>query len=198
MRKRTKLLVAGVGLLSVALVAAGCQTYGEAAGLGGAIGAGTGALIGHHNPVAGALIGGAVGALAGVVAHDIKVKRARTAQETAQQYNYQPSQGEVLKMESNEALPSAVRPGNLVEGTMQYALLGVGSQGAQVVETRTLKRGDQIIAESSKTVVRGDGTWVSTQQFQLPNNAPLGQYTMEQVAQTPRSRIMGTSVFNVQ
>ncbi|HPA41852.1 MAG TPA: hypothetical protein PKV69_07555, partial [Candidatus Hydrogenedentes bacterium] len=45
----------------------GCATYGEAAGLGGALDAGAGAIIGHQsgNAVAGALIGAAAGALTG-------------------------------------------------------------------------------------------------------------------------------------
>ncbi len=178
----------------------GCQTYGEAGALGAALGAGTGAIIGHQSGHAGegALIGAALGGLTGLIAHDIKAHKERDATGTATEYEYQPSQGEMLTLENAQALPSTVRRGNMVEASIQYALLGTGG-GTRVTESRSLRRGNEVIAEvSSKTFTRDDGTWVSTQQFKIPQNIDPGTYTVVQVVQTAQSRISGSSQFRVE
>jgi hypothetical protein len=199
MMKKRVLCMLTVAAVSAAVVCAGCQSYGEAAGLGGVLGAGAGAIIGNQSghAIEGALIGGALGAVTGLIVHDIKAKKQKSREATAQQYNYQPSQGEMLTLESSQAMPSTVVRGNLIEASIQYALLGAGS--TQVTETRSVNRGSQVVAEvSSKTFTREDGTWVSTQQFKIPENFEPGVYTVYQVVQTPQSRIMGSSSFTVQ
>lgn len=177
----------------------GCQTYGEAAGLGAAIGGVTGAVIGHQSGHAleGAAVGAVLGGLAGLVAHDIKVRQAKSAQQTAAEYNYQPSQGERLLFERAEVLPPVTTPGNMIEATIQYALLGTGS-GVQVTESRTLMRGNQVIAElSTSTMTRTDGTWVSSQQFRLPPNLTPGEYSILTRVTTRLSSISGSANFVV-
>ena len=69
--------MAVVGSLGITL--SGCQTYGEAAGLGAGAGALAGGIIGHQSghAIEGALIGAAVGGAAGLIAHDIKARRER-------------------------------------------------------------------------------------------------------------------------
>lgn len=196
MKKKYKAVLT-VGVVCIALVLSGCQSYAGSAGLGAALGAGTGALVAHDSKE-GAIAGAIIGGLAGLVAHDIKAKKQRDAQATAQQYGYVPAQGEVLSLETSSALPSVVLPGNMVEGSIQYALLGSGNGGIDVVETRQLMRGDQLVGESTKTVHRTDGTWASTQQFKLPNNAPAGQYRILQTVQSAKSRITASSSFTVQ
>lgn len=189
-----------VASLCILFAAAGCETYGQAGGLGAVLGAGTGAIIGNQSGHSGegALIGGVVGGLAGLVAHDVKARKQKAAAATAAQYNYQPTQGEMLTLESCQVLPSAIQRGNLVEASIQYAILGTGG-GTQVTEARSLRRGDQVISEvSSKTFTRDDGTWVSTQQFKVPENLEPGTYTVVQVVQTAQSRISGTSQFQAQ
>ena len=193
------LLTLGTLLICLALAVSGCETYGQAGGLGAALGAGTGAIIGNQSGHAGegAAIGAVVGGLAGLVAHDVKARRQKAAAETAAQYNYQPAQGEMLTLESAQALPSQVQAGNMIEASIQYALLGTGS-GATVRESRTLMRGDEVIAEvSSKSFTRNDGTWVSTQQFKIPNNQPAGQYRVVQIVETAQNRISGSAYFTV-
>lgn len=186
------------GALSLSI--AGCETYGQGAGLGAAIGAGAGAIIGHQSGHAleGAAIGAALGGLAGVVAHDIKVNRQRDAAETAQSYNYQPAQGEVLRFEGAEVLPASVRPGEMIQGRITYALLGTGA-GVQVREARLLMRGSETIAElSNQTFTRTDSTWASTQDFRLPSNLAPGVYTLETRVQTAQSSISGRAQFLVE
>lgn len=176
-----------------------CQTYGEAAGLGAGLGAVTGAVIGHQSgrTVEGAAIGAIVGGLAGLVAHDIKVRQARSRMETEAAYNYQPSQGEMLNLERTEVLPPSVRPGEQIETSVQYALLGTGGS-VQVSEQRTLMRGDQVIADlSTQNFTRPDGTWVSSQTVRLPGNVQPGTYTIVTVVRTARSAISARADFTV-
>jgi len=179
--------------LAMAVGMSGCETTGGAAGAGAGIGALAGAVIGHQSGHAleGAAIGAAVGAASGAVAHKIRSNRARDAQETAAQYNYEPAQGETLRFEGAEVFPATTRPGEMIESQIQYALLGTGG-GVQVTETRRMLQDGRLIAElSSEGFTRGDGTWVSSQNFRLPNNQAPGGYQIETEVRTAKSRISG-------
>ncbi|MEA3364956.1 MAG: hypothetical protein U9Q79_04880 [Candidatus Hydrogenedentes bacterium] len=192
--------VAALALAVVVILAMGCQTVPRGAGLGGALGAGTGAIIGAQSGHAGegAAIGAVVGAATGAIASDIRARRTKTAQETAQTYDYQPSQGEVLKLESVSVLPSQVKRGDMVEASIQYALLGTGQEGVAVRESRTLMQGGQVVAEiGTKSFTRQDGTWVSVAQFKALDNLELGEVSVQQVIETNQSRISGTAKFTV-
>ena len=77
--------------LSIAFLATACATPNRSAGLGGAIGAGTGALLGGiadpgkdneyrtRNVVVGAAVGGMAGLIAGSVLHDETEKQKKDA-----------------------------------------------------------------------------------------------------------------------
>ncbi|MCF6286529.1 MAG: glycine zipper domain-containing protein [Candidatus Hydrogenedentes bacterium] len=190
------------GLLACCLLLSlvGCQTYGEAGGLGAALGAGAGAIIGNQSghAMAGALIGAALGGLTGIIAHDIKARKAKDRQQTVEAYNYQPSQGEVLRLEESVVSPNVTSAGSMIEATLQYAIIGTGG-GTQVKETRRLLRGERVIGElSSKSFTRQDGTWVTTQQFKLPSNLKPGRYSLIQKVETGKSSIFGTAEFTIQ
>ena len=189
----------GVVAVCVALSAAGCASHGRAAGLGAILGAGAGAVIGNQSGHAGegALIGAAVGATAGAITHDVKARRSRSREDTIADYDYAPMQGEMLTWEDSSVLPSTVKRGNQAEATIQYALLGVDG-GTSVRETRVLKRGSEVVSQfSSKTFTRGEGTWVSTVQFKVPQNIEPGTYTLVQTVATTESTIQSTDTFNV-
>jgi len=197
--KRSTKLIAVVLCAGLALSAAGCQTYGEAAGLGAGVGAVTGAIIGNQSghALGGAAIGAVAGGLIGLIAHDIKARKQKSQQETAQAYNYQPQQGEVLNFERSEVMPNAVRPGEMFTASTTYALLGTGP-GVQVTEARQLLRGDQVIADvSSKSFTRNDGTWVSDQEIRMPTDAQPGQYMLVTRVNTVKSSISGRAQFAV-
>ncbi len=199
MKRFISLFLIMVMTISILFYGTGCQTYGEAGGLGAALGGATGAIIGHQSGHAleGAAIGAVLGGIAGLVAHDIKARKAKSAEQTSTEYNYQPSQGERLSFERAEVLPNVVTPGNMIETTVQYALLGTGS-GTSVTETRSLLRGEQLIADiSSSSFNRNDGTWVSSQQFRLPPNLSPGQYTILFRVSTRLSSISGRATFVV-
>lgn len=197
-KKMKALSLLTMAALAISMV--GCETYGQAGGLGAALGAGAGAVIGHQSGHAleGAAIGALVGGITGLIAHDIKARRARTREETMAAYNYQPAQGEMLTFERAEVLPMTVRPGETIEGSIQYALLGVGG-GVQVSEMRTLLRGDQVLADlSTKNFNRTEGTWVSSQEFRLPGDLQPGHYTLVTSVRTAQSAISGRASFTVQ
>lgn len=180
---------------------AGCQTYGEGAGAGATLGAIAGGVIGHQSGRAleGAAIGAAIGGLAGLIAHDIKVQRAKSRQQTMEQYQYEPApdRGELLKLEEYYVSPSVAAPGSRIAASLQYAILGPGNS-TPVTETRRLMQGDKVIADlSSETFTRQDGTWLTTQDFSLPNNLRPGEYVLVQRVETPQSSVFGAARFTV-
>lgn len=182
------------------LAMAGCQTYGEGVGLGAGVGAVAGGIIGNQSgrAVEGAIIGAALGGLVGLIAHDIKVQRAKSRQQTVEALNYQPSQGEVLSLEESSVSPEVTVAGGKITASLQYALIGA-TDGTPVTETRQLLRGERIIGElSSKKFTREDGTWLTTQEFTLPGNLKPGEYSLIQRVETGQSKIFGTALFSVQ
>jgi gas vesicle protein len=197
---KKNLAIAVVLTVSVGLVAMGCETMGESAGLGGALGAGAGAIIGHQSghTVEGALIGAAVGALAGIVIHDIKAHQVRDAQQTAAQYNYAPAQGVKIVGESGSCNPVTIHPGQAVNTSVQYAVMGAPQNGITITETRTLRQNGQVIKQvSSQDFMRTDGTWESSQQISFPSNAPAGTYEVCQTVSAQGAQFQQNVVFNI-
>lgn len=189
-----------VSFAAMPLMTTGCETAGGSAGTGAAAGAAVGGLIGagSGNVLEGALIGAAAGALAGWIIYDVKARKSKEATATAAEYNWEPQQGTVLQLESADVIPQVVQRGNVAEATIQYALLGTGA-GTEVVETRTLQRGSEIIGTlSQKSYTRNDGTWVSSQQFKVASNLAPGTYTLVQTVQSPTQTINSTTDFIVQ
>jgi hypothetical protein len=192
--------IAGALACCLIITMTGCQTHGEAAGLGAVIGGTAGAIIGHQsgNAAEGALIGAALGGLTGLIVHDVKARKAKDRQQTIETYDYEPSHGEVLSLEESIVTPDVALAGSTVKASLQYAIIGASS-GTRVKETRRLLRGEKVISElSSKTFTRQDGTWVTTQQFKLPKNLRPGQYSLIQKVETQDSTIFGTAEFTVQ
>jgi hypothetical protein len=187
--------------MSISMI--GCETTGESAGLGAILGAAAGAIIGNQsgNAGEGAVIGAIIGGLSGVVVDDVQRTRSEkkvSAAQTVVDYNYQPTQGESLVFESSTIEPQVIARGSMTTAGMQYALLGSGA-GRQVTETRVIKRDGEVISQiSSQTYTRNDGTWVSTQQFRIPENWEPGKYTIEQTAQTNQSVVSGMTNFYVE
>jgi hypothetical protein len=157
-------------------------------------------VIGHQSGKQGegALIGAVLGGLAGLIVHDVRVRQTRSATETAEAYEYEPQQGEVLELEDALVYPSPVTAGNMAEATVQYALLGANGQRVNVEERRILKKGAETIADlGSKTYRRGEGTWVSTLPFRVPEDIAPGDYTMVQIVATGNTQITSTTDFRV-
>jgi hypothetical protein len=198
--------IAWISAAVLVIGAAGCETTGEAAGLGALIGAGAGAVIGGiagegEGALIGAAVGAGVGAAGGAIAHDVRKSRAeriQTPQQTAEEYHYTPATGQSLVFEDASVTPAIARRGQYIEARMQYALLGAPS-GAAITERRVILKGDQLISEiSAEEHTRNDGTWVSMQEFKVPDSWSPGDYTLEQTVQTSRLTVSGRARFRVE
>jgi outer membrane lipoprotein SlyB len=91
------------------------------AGAGAATGAAAGALFGKSTGAA--VVGGLLGALAGGAIGHYAYDQKRTGEQTAKEYNYQSSQGPVLRIESVYSTPQSISPGEEVQLSMTYAVL---------------------------------------------------------------------------
>lgn len=175
--------IAMVAVLLSAVAIAGCQTAAGSAGAGALLGSVAGGIIGSQSghTVEGALIGAAVGGLAGLVVHDIKSRRTRTAQQTYQDYDYRPNQGFRMDMKGGSISPGTVAPGGNVKSTLNYAVLGADTSGVEVAESTILRKdGKDMATLDDRKVNRTDGTWENMIEFQVPKNAEEGDYMLAQ------------------
>ena len=105
----------GLGALAVALLVTGCETpegrpdrTASGALLGGAIGAGTGAIIGGRHAGEGALIGGAIGALTGgIIGNSMDQQQRERVREYSPQTLQRVDQGQPLGVADIKALAKA-------------------------------------------------------------------------------------------
>jgi hypothetical protein len=169
------LLIAGfVSLL------AGCQYAQEhpaeavGAGVGAAGGTALGLLLGGGR---GAIAGGLLGAIAGGVVGHYVHKQDKTRQQTAESYNYQPSQGTLVSIERDSVVPGVVRPGETVDLETTYALLTpTPDQEVSVTEERKIMHNGQLVGNPSTTITRAGGTYTTRLPLQLPSTAERGEY----------------------
>jgi hypothetical protein len=173
---------------------AGCATFGEehkgattGAGVGAATGAVAGALLGSKGAKTEmAILGGLAGALAGGLIGHYAYDQKRTKDETAQKYNYNASQGPLLRIEDVSVVPATVKPGDTVEMKMTYALLGVGSgKEAAITETREIRYEGEMYGKPQINSSRADGTYVTSIPLTLPNDAKKGKYSIISTVQSP-------------
>ena len=100
-------------------------------------------------------------------------------QAAAQAYNYNPSQGNLVRIDSADANPSAVRPGQQVNLGMTYTILtpvqcaGFRHPGAGGPLWR------QLLGQPYQTTVsNANGTFTDSVAYSLPSNAARGTYTV--------------------
>ena len=171
------------GMLVVSLVAvgimAGCETTGQSTGLGAVIGGVAGYAIGGEK---GALIGAAVGAGAGFVIHKAKERRVKTAEETAAEYKYEPSDG--LKVDlrpATAASPSTVPQGTSSNAELEYYVLGASEGGTAIHEKQTiLQNGNELVTLRDESVSRVDGTWNVSTPIEVDSSVAPGNYDLVQ------------------
>ncbi len=164
----------------------GCTTFGEenkgaatGAGGGAIVGATAGALLGGRGAKTEmAIVGGLIGALAGGLIGHYAYDQKRTEAETAKAYNYNSSQGTVLRIESASVYPKTARAGEKVDIRMSYALLGAGPSGTEVSEIREIRYNGQLFGKPQVNVTREDGTYSSTIPITLPSDAEKGKYSV--------------------
>jgi hypothetical protein len=157
------------------------------AGIGAATGAVAGALLGSKgSKTEMAILGGLVGALAGGAIGHYAYDQKRTKEETAKKYNYDSSQGNMIRIENLSVAPSTAKPGDTVELKMTYALLGVGAgKEVNISEIREIRYEGEIFGKPQVNVSRADGTYVSSIPVTLPNDAKKGKYNIIATVQSP-------------
>jgi hypothetical protein len=171
----------------------GCASLTEenkGAATGAGIGAVTGAVAGTLLGAKGAktemaILGGLAGALAGGAIGHYAYDQKRTKDETAKKYNYNSSQGNVIRIEDFSVVPATAKPGDTIELKMTYALLGVGAgKEVNISEIREIRYEGEIFGKPQVNVSR-TGTYVSTIPVTLPNDVKRGKYNVITTVQSP-------------
>jgi uncharacterized protein YcfJ len=185
-------------LCCVALVLPACETTGGSVGSGALLGGAAGAIIGHQSGHAleGAAIGAAIGALAGYAVHQYNANKTRDAETTRRDYDYDPADGFELDVRDSSVYPRTVEPGDMVTAKLEYATLGTGN-GVRVTERQVLQYGDRENELDKRTRTREDGTWETTVEFSVPDNAPEGDYELAQRVTAEGETEIATSRFQV-
>ena len=192
----------------------GCATGGgyydpgrstAAGALGGAAaGAALGSIIGAAtgSPATGAWVGAATGAIAGGLggylysAH--QNKKAYDAHTAARNYNYNPSQGNVVKIDSASVSPSSVNPGQQVNMQMTYTLLNPNNVPTTVTISRQITKDGVAVGQPYQTQVsNSNGTYSDQVGYTLPTNASPGNYTVTSRITSSYGSDQETSSFTV-
>ena len=150
------------------------------AGIGAATGAIAGALLGSKGAKTEmAVVGGLLGALAGGAIGHYAYDQKRTKEETAQKYNYKPSEGTLIRIEDVSVSPSVAKPGDKVEMKMTYAVLGVATgKELEISEIREIRYQGELYGKPEIQVSRNDGTYSSSIPLTLPTDVKKGKYSI--------------------
>lgn len=187
-------LLALVVVISMVAALGGCATNGyydpaKSAGAGALGGAATGAAIGSiigaatGSPATGAWVGAATGGVVGLVggylyAEHQNRQRANYVQ-AQQQYNYSPSQGNVVNVSEASVSPSSLRPGQQANLLMTYTILGPQNTPTSVTLYREVRKDGQMVGQPYQTTVTNNpGTYTDQVGYIVPNNAAPGSYTV--------------------
>ncbi len=183
----TLILTFLMGVFGCASVTEEHKGAATGAGIGAATGAVAGALLGSEgSKTEMAILGGLVGALAGGAIGHYAYDQKRTKEETAKKYNYDSSQGNMIRIENLSVAPTTAKPGDTVELKMTYALLGVGAgKQVNISEIREIRYEGEIFGKPQVNVSRADGTYVSSIPLTLPNDAKKGKYNIIATVQSP-------------
>lgn len=186
---RKFLALAIVVIFAVCL--AGCQTESGyysperstgAGALGGAAtGAAIGAIIGAATgaPATGAWVGAAAGGLLGGVGGYLYAQHRNSEISSQRAASYQPSQGNVVSLDSATASPSTVSPGQQVSLGMQYTILTPSNAPVSVTLVREVRYNGQLLGQPYQTTVsNANGTFSDSVAYSLPSNASPGNYTV--------------------
>jgi len=175
---------------SVFLVVTSCASVPEehkgaatGAGVGAATGAVLGAVVGRD--VSSAVIGGLLGALVGGAIGHYYSDQKKTRNETASQYGYRSTQGNMLRLEEASVVPQTVSPGGTVEMKMTYAVLTPAeTTEVRVIEKREIRHNGELVGNPEVTVTHKGGTYTSSIPLTLPADAKKGLYVVTNTVQS--------------
>jgi hypothetical protein len=159
---------------------------------GAAAGALIGGLIGGswQSAGVGSLVGGGFGFLVAwghclSLYSTLQSQPAAGYQQTARQVGYNPSQGNVTKVQSFNVTPGTVAPGNTVNlGGSYYVMAPEGAKEAKVTETRYVKYFDPAknewtqLGEVDQEITAAPGSRKADGKFDIPKDVPEGKYRM--------------------
>jgi hypothetical protein len=181
---------------------ASCATLEEnkgaavGAGAGAATGALAGALLGKTTGAA--VVGGLLGALAGGAIGHYAYDQKKTKEQTVKEYNYQPSQGSMLRIENVTVSPKDVSPGGEVQLSMTYAVLSPSKAGeTEITEIREITHNEEVVGNPETRVSRPDGTYTSAIPLRLPAGAEKGEYRVKSTVESARASDQRETSFSV-
>lgn len=189
-------IISLVTVIMFASVIMGCETMKEhkgaatGASIGAATGAVAGALLGKKGAkteaaIIGGLLGALVGGAVGHYTYDVK----RTRQETAQRYDYEPSEGTVVRIEYTSVEPAHIKPGGKVKLSATYALLSPSPDSdITTTEIREIRHEEELVGRPEVTVTRKGGTYFSTVPLFLPSDAKAGIYRVVTTIEAAHAR----------
>ncbi len=183
----------------------GCQSTEEFAkehptGTGAGIGAATGAVLGGliGGNTTGVVVGGLLGGLAGGAVGHYAYGQKDSRDTTANAIGYQPSQGDVLRIEKTSASPTTVNPGGTVNLNTTYALITPDPQAETDVAERTIvSHNGKQVGDLQGNVRRGNGTFTSSVPLHLPGNAEPGTYEVTTTLQAAGKTEKANTTFQV-
>ncbi|MCM2265274.1 MAG: glycine zipper 2TM domain-containing protein [Desulfuromonadales bacterium] len=184
----------------------GCATVSEehkGAATGAGIGAATGALAGavlagEGSRTQGAIIGGLAGALVGGVIGSYTVDKKKNAEDTTNQYGYDPSAGVVIRIESTAISPASIYRGDRVDLKATYALMAPQSDTRiAVTEIREIRFNGELIGKPEVNTTHIAGTYESNVPLFLADDAKRGNYQVITTIRTQNSSDSRETSFTV-
>lgn len=189
-----------LGIIGCSAIPKEHEGAAKGAGIGTAAGALGGALLaGGGSRTKGAIIGGLAGALIGGVIGNYTVDKKKTAAETSDKYNYQPSAGTVVRIESATATPTVIRPGEKVELNATYALMSpTPNSEISITESREVRIDGELVGNPEVNVSHTAGTYTSAIPLFLPADAKKGTYKVVTTIKSPAGKDSRETSFVVQ
>jgi hypothetical protein len=189
-------------VLVVSLFLGGCQYMEDNPSMatGAAVGAVAGAVGGGlYKGSKGAAWGALAGALAGGLVGAYLDNKDQEAEETYDEYGYDPADGLRLEVVKVATEPEKLLAGQNVELVVTYALMAPDPQSVfRVTERRLVTLNGETVANTERKQDRTSGTYSSRQKLQLPDNAKPGAYVVEISVSTGPESAAGVSTFTVQ
>jgi|ERR1051326_5850575 hypothetical protein len=199
MRQLSLLLVL---ILMVSLGSAGCATVTEhekttiGAGAGAAGGALVGGLISRNTT--GVVVGGLIGALAGGGIGYYLERRDATRPQAIAATGYSPAQGNLVRVDSVQADPTQVRPGQTVNLAITYTVLTPNADQSYLVrETREVRHDGVLVANPTTEFYRSNGAFTSALPITLPATAGRGAYEVTTTVSIADRLSHGGTTFSV-
>ena len=193
-KKKAVTLVILIGFATVTQVGCITEQYqqrpgavvggGSGAVAGGALGGVIGSQSGHTGAgiVVGSLLGALAGAGIGHYAYD--QKRSEAAAQQQYGYDYNQSKAVLVRIDEVFASPENVAVGGTVDLSTTYTILGPQGATMDVIETREIRHGGDLVGKPQVTVQRQGGTYTSRVPLTLTGVGQRGVYIVAATIQS--------------